>query len=101
FVSIVVEIGGIDAHARFRFAQLVYRRTRQQRGFLERAVALIDPQQILDAVVGDVNVDPAVAVEVGGRYAERWAEGSAGERCGAHVDELAVPDISVQPIRLD
>ena len=61
-------------------AGAVHRRAGQQRRVLERAVVLVDPQLIRLAVVGDVDVDPAVAVEVGGRDAERRAVRAADER---------------------
>ena len=49
----------------------VHGHARQQRLVLERAgAALVDPQLVRIAVVGDVEVGPAVAVDVGGEDAE-------------------------------
>ena len=47
---------------------------------LNRAVLLVHPELIRHAVVADVDVDPAVVVEVGGRDAERRTVGTALER---------------------
>ena len=52
------------------------------------------------AVVADVDVDPAVAVEVGRRDAERRTVGAADERLRRHVLERAVAAIAIQAIRL-
>ena len=50
------------------------RGARQERHVLEGAVALVDPQLVFLLVVGDEDVDPPVAVEIGGRHAERRPE---------------------------
>ena len=46
----------------------------------KRAVALIQPQMIRRAVVGDEDVDPAVAVEIAGHDAETVADGGQESR---------------------
>ena len=58
-VAVVVEVAGVDAHARFGVAVRVHRRTRQWPGVGERAVAPVHPELILVAVVGDVDVEPS------------------------------------------
>ncbi len=62
-VAVVVEIAGVHAHAGFGLAFLRQRHARRQRRVPERAVVLVDPELIGLAVVGDVEVDPSVAVE--------------------------------------
>ena len=42
---------------------------------LEGAVAPVDPERVGHGVVGDEEVDPAVAVEVGGQHAHAAAVG--------------------------
>ena len=69
------------------------RRARQQRRVLEGAVALVHPQLVRLAVVGDVDVDPAVAVEVGGRRRR------APARTRRPASALAVTSVNV-PSRL-
>ena len=98
-VAVVVEVARVHPHARLGHAQSAQRRAGQQPGLAERPVAAVDPQQVLDAVVGDVDVDPAVAVEVGGGDAERRTEPAAGQRDVAHVDEPPLPRVAVQVIR--
>src|ERR1700694_2722061 len=44
-VAVVVEIAGIDAHACLGFAKFVHRDAGAKTGLLERAVALVDPQE--------------------------------------------------------
>ena len=82
-VAVVVGVAGVHAHAGLGLAVGAERGARQQPEVLERAVLLVHPQQVRLAVVGDVEVDPAVAVEVGGRHAQRRPEvvGDAGRRC--------------------
>ncbi len=69
---------------------------RQERRILERAVALVDPQLVRLAVVGDVDVDPPVAVEIGRRHTQRGAE--LGRQSGArrHIGERSVAVVVVQ-----
>ena len=74
-VAVVVEVGGVHAHARLGIPVRVQRRARQQTGIGEHAVAPVHPELVLVAVVGDVDVGPSVAVEVGGHHAERRSEG--------------------------
>ena len=61
---------------------------------------LVDPELVRLAVIRDVDVDPAVAVEVGGRDAERRAERAADKCLGRHVLEPAVAPIVEQPAGL-
>src|SRR5262249_24204184 len=73
------------------------RRASEKGGFLERAVALIHPQMILDSVVGDVNIDPAIAVEVGCHYSEGRPYGCRSDQgCRGDIDEFSASNISIQ-----
>ena len=98
-VAVVVEVAGVHPHARLGHAHLAERRAGEQAGVAERAVALVDPEQVVRAVVGDVDVDPPVAVEVGGGHAEGRPETAADERGLAHVDEAPLPRVAVQVVR--
>ena len=84
----------------FGLARGVDRGAGQQRRVLERAVVLVDPQLVGLAVVGDVDVDPAVAVEVGGRDAERRPERAADQGAAGDVGERAVALVVIEPARL-
>ena len=100
FMAVVVEIAGIDAHARLGFAELVHRDAGPKSGLLERAVALVDPQEILRAVIRHEDVDPSIAVEIGRRDAERRSEPSTDESLGRDVDEFSIANVVIQTIRL-
>ena len=73
--AVAVDVLGVDAHARLRLALVVEGGARGLGGVLERAVALVEEEEVRVHVVGDVEVDPAVAVEVGRDDAEAVAVG--------------------------
>ena len=69
-----------------------------RRPVFERPVPVVDPHQIVrEEVVGNVDVGPAIAVQVGHRHAETV---SLGQDAGLlrHVGEGAVAVVAVQPI---
>ena len=97
-VAVGVEVAGGDAHAAFGIAGGVHRRARQQPLVRERAVALVDPELVRRGVVGDVEVEPAVAVVVAGRDAEARAVGLADAGRLGDVGEPAVALVAVEPV---
>ena len=99
FVAVAVEVAGGHPHAGLSFPVGGQCDPREQRRFLERAVTLIDPQQIGFAVVGHVDVDPSVAVEIRRHDAECRPEFSADERLRAHVGECSVAEVAIEPVR--
>src|SRR5712691_11651048 len=90
FVAVVVEIARIDTHAALGFTVSAEGRARDECRIREGAVVPIDPQLVRLAVVGDEDVDPAVAIEVGGRDAERRAELTSHARRSRDVGEGSV-----------
>ena len=73
-VAVTVDVAEIDAHASLGLSHPVDRHAGQQRLVAERArSALVDPELIRVAVVGDVDVEPAIVVVVGGEHAESAA----------------------------
>jgi hypothetical protein len=75
FVAIAIEVACIDAHASpFASPVSAERNTGEERRIREGAVVLVDPQLVRRAVVGDKDIDPAVAIEVSGRDTERRAD---------------------------
>ena len=74
-IAVVVDVDGVDAHARLRDAVLVERAAHRERRLAKAAAALIQPQVIRRAVVRHEDVDPAVAIEVAGDDAEAVADG--------------------------
>ena len=71
-VSIVVRDG--DTHAGLRFTISAVSTAGKQGMVVKSGVALIDPELIGGLVVGDVDVEPAVTVEISGHDAESVAE---------------------------
>ena len=99
-VAIVVEVSGIDAHARLGRAFLAQRRAGEQGSVLKGSVALIDPQLILMPVVGHVQVRPTVPVEVSSDDPERTAK-IRGHTCRSRdISERAVAIVVKEVIGL-
>ena len=71
---------------------------RQQCLVAERPVAAVDSTTVLVTVVGDVDVDPTVAVEVVGDDAERPPVRARDLRLGGNVVEGPVPAVAVEPV---
>ena len=95
-VAVAVEVARGDAHAAFGIARGVQRGARQQPFVDEGAVVLVDPELVRRRVVGDVEVEPAVAVVVAGRDAQPGAVGLADAGRLGHVGEAAVAVVAVQ-----
>ena len=66
-----VVVGGVDAHAGARHAGLVERHAGRDADVGERAVLLVLVEAVRLRVVGDEQVEPAVAVVIEQRDAER------------------------------
>src|SRR5205807_1493520 len=88
----VVEIGDVDAHSRLtRVLQPLARLVR------ERAVPVVDIDDVVrNAVVGDVDVGPAIAVQIGDRDAEPVAGIAQDPGMIRHVRELAMAVVVVK-----
>src|SRR5215471_13105153 len=96
-VAVVVEVTGIHTHPSFRFTTRIHRHARDQPGILESPVVPVDPELIRLPVVRDINVDPAIAIEVSGHHAERRAEFPGDTRGNTDVGERPVPIVPVKP----
>ena len=70
---VAVHVAHREAHARLRGSVLVERGSRPGGDLLEDAAALVPVEVVRVGVVGDVDVDAAVAGEVGGAHAEAEA----------------------------
>ena len=89
--AVAVEVADRDAHAGLRASIAVEGGAREHRVLDEGAVALVEPQVVRHLVVGDVEVDETVAIEVVGG----GAQGRAGfHRVGARP-ELTVASTKV------
>ena len=69
-VSVVSEVGGRETHSGLADAVAVVGGAQQHRIVAKRPVTLIDPEVVGVGVVRDVDIDPAVVVEVGGDHTQ-------------------------------
>ena len=99
-VAVAVEVRRVDAHAGLRRAVPVDGHAGEQGIVHETPVALVEPELVGQAVVGHVDVDAPVAVEVGGRHAQRAAPGAGDTRGLADVFETSVAQIAKQAVFL-
>jgi len=70
---IAVEVGDGDSHAALALTGGIGSDTTEHSFFFEGSVLLIHPEKVWMSVVGDENVDPAVAVPVAGGDSESCA----------------------------
>lgn len=80
---VVPESGGIDAHRTASGAEGIEGDARAGADFLEGSVAVVAEDEVLDGVVGDNEVDPAVAVQV-----DRGDPEGLGKRFSRPVGDL-------------
>ena len=100
FVAVVVDIAGHHSHACLRCSLRVDRCSRQQSAILEALACPVDPEQVGHLIVGDVEVEKAVAVDVGGNDAEPGTRlGQDAERRG-DVLEGAGAVVAIEAIGL-
>ena len=94
-IAVAVEIADADAHARLDPAGGVQGAAALDRFLLERAVVLVDPELGRLFVVGDEDVGPAVAGEIGAddAPAARWC---VDPGLGRHVGERAVAVVVIE-----
>ncbi len=97
-VAVVVEIAGIDPHARFGMTLTGDRDASGECLISKRPVAQVDPEQVLAAVVGDVDIGPSIVVEVAGHDPEAAAEAVARQRAAGHVGKRPVTAVPIETI---
>ena len=97
-IAVVVDVAGDHAHPRLGQPVQVVGRTQHHRVVDERAVALVDPEVVGIGVVGDVDVEPAVVVEVGGHDAETGVLDAGDAGTAAHVLEATVSGVAVEEV---
>ena len=79
-------------------AVLVEADTRGQCHIGECSVVIVAIQEALHGIVGDVDVRPPVAIEIGERHAERLALGVGDPGFPGHVGERAVAVVVIQQV---
>jgi hypothetical protein len=97
--SIVVVVGGVRAHPRLGHSLAAQGRERLHPDVLEGSVAAIAPEEVGNAVVGDVDVLVSVVVVVERDDAERVERRVERDARGARdVGERAVPVVAVERV---
>src|SRR5882724_9046660 len=89
-------VGGVDAHAGFVPAVFAGGDAGDKRDVLKCAVVFVDEQKIRPGVVGDGDVRPAVAVEIGNDYAHTLGFGFANAGGIADIGERAIVIVVIE-----
>src|SRR5207237_136361 len=98
FSAIAIKISGIDSHAGLSLS-IPIQRSPCQKGFvLERAVLLVYPELIGIAVIGNVYVDPAVAIEIRSDHSQAMSKLFVQTCCYGHIFKSAVALVMKKPI---
>src|SRR3989454_7145020 len=98
-IPVIVKIARSHTHAGLRHALGVVGSSRQQAPLLERTISLVDPEVSGGAVIGDVNVRPTIAVEVGADDSEAGPDGGSDSSGFGDIFERTVAAVVEQPRR--
>ena len=98
-VAVGVEVARVDPHAPLGVPVPIDRHPGQPCAVQKGAIPLIEPKLVGLAIVGDVQILPPVAVEVGRDHPQRRPVLPAPQRVGRHVREPPVPAVAQQPVR--
>ena len=98
-ITVEVEIAGGDSHARLGHTARVVGGAGEQRNILECPVALIEPKLVGVPVIGDVDIRPAVAVEVRAHHPEPAAKSEIDPRLDRRITKGAVAVVRKQAVR--
>lgn len=74
---ILLEAGGVDAHCAARAAVVVEGDTGSSSDFAKGAIVGVGEDEILDSIIGDDEIHPAVVIHVDGGDPERFGHGQA------------------------
>ena len=100
-VAIGVVVADGEPHASLLLPILVERDSDLQTSLGERAIAIVAEQEAGRGVAGDVNIRPAVTIEIGGDGGERIIRrGCQNAGWLAHIDECSVSVVVVQTASL-
>src|SRR5580700_2248549 len=100
-IPVRVEIANPQTHSSLLLAVLAQRDAALQTALGKSAVAIVAKQQAGRSVACDVDVGPAVAVEVGRRRSQRIARLDSGDAGFlADVGERPAPVVMVEPATL-
>ena len=96
--AVAVDVLGVDSHPRAGHAVRAVACTRGFRDVMKPAAALVEEDEVGTHIVGDVEIDPAVVVQVGGDHPQAAAIGAADARRFGHVGECPVPVVAVEDV---
>ena len=96
FHAAIADVPKGDAHAPLRGTFTIVCGAGSQTCFLKRPIFLVKPKVVGGAVVGNIDVHPAVAIEISTDDTETGAGKGSDTRFFRDVDKLAVPQIVEQ-----
>ena len=95
-VAVPLRIGDRHSHARLRETHSRQRAAALEGLLAEGAVAVVHPQEVRPLIVGDVDVDAPIAVEVGRDHAQAGGGARRDSGAAAHVGEGAVAVVAIE-----
>ena len=98
-IAVPVEVLGGNAHARARHSIRGIGCPRDQSSLGEGSIPLVEPEVVGCTIVGDVEVDPPVLIEVAADDPERWSGDFADPRFDGHVTKAPVSLIAEELVR--
>ena len=96
----VAGVGEVDPHARLHPPLMIVGGARQVAGVTECPPAVPEPEGVRIHVVGNVEIDRSVAVDIGSDHPEGPAGATVDPRRRRHVGEGAVAVVAPQHVRL-
>ena len=96
-IAIVIEVFGGDAHARLGHA-LQIRSASIGQGHVFKMCAVIEPELVVHAVVGDEDVDAVIAIEIAAHHAQAGAETGVNLHRVGDVGEGSVAVVAIQGV---
>src|SRR6266853_5864383 len=94
--AVAVDIGGIDAHARFIAAVLAGGHSGDERDVLKRAVMPVEEEEIGPGIVGDGDIGPSIVVKIRKNHAHAFRFRFADSRRVTDVGKRAVMIVVVE-----
>ena len=88
--AVVIEVAGVHSHSRDELAVFGQRHAGVERTLLELSVAFIVKVGIVDLVVGDEDIHPAIQVKIGKAYSHAFARMGADSTLRRDIFEGSV-----------
>ena len=97
-MAVLIDISGKCAHARLRLTVFIQRDSTFQPNFGKRSVLIVAKQEIGGGIIGDINVDKAVIIEVQSRNAKTLAANTGDAALLACVCEAASAFVVIEDV---